>query len=429
MLAKEENDLLTRTGPGTPCGNLLRRYWQPAALSEELPAGGDPLSVELLGEELVLFRDEKGQVGLLGLHCSHRGTDLSLGRVEDGGLRCIYHGWLYDIYGRCLEQPAEPAGSDFKNKIRHPAYPCRELAGIIFAYLGPGEPPCLPAYEPLVAAPDHRYITKTFHDCNYLQANEGNIDPAHLSFLHRRSQDPYHRSVKGTDGALATALFVADVAPTIEVEETDFGLRIFTVRKAGEDRSYLRVTNFVLPNLSAIAGQTAGDGLDLHWHVPIDDTRHWRYDVVYRSSAPLDAADWEKINAERKEKLPGYRWMRNRDNRWLQDRGSMKTWSFPGLGSFNNPQDAAAVESAGAIQERSQEHLGTTDKAIIGARRLILKAIQEVQAGREPPHVIRDPKENRFPHLVVLAEVIAGSEDWRRYWRRSIPAEGSRSQR
>src|SRR5256712_13200560 len=137
-MTPEENELLTRTGPGPPCGELMRRYWQPAALSEELPVGGAPLSIVLFGEELVLFRDEQGRVGLIGLHCSHRGADLSYGRLEDGGLRCIYHGWLYDVNGRCLQQPGEPAGSTFHEKIHHLAYPCIERAGLIFAYLGSG---------------------------------------------------------------------------------------------------------------------------------------------------------------------------------------------------------------------------------------------------------------------------------------------------
>src|SRR5215208_927266 len=153
MLTQEENELLTRIGPGTPGGDMMRRYWQPAALSEELPRGGAPLPVRLLGEDLVLFRDEDGRPGLLGLHCSHRGADLSYGRLEDGGLRCLYHGWLFDVGGRCLEQPGEPAGSTFHERIRHTAYPCQELGGVVFAYLGPGEPPLLPAYEPF-AVPD-----------------------------------------------------------------------------------------------------------------------------------------------------------------------------------------------------------------------------------------------------------------------------------
>src|SRR5919107_13480 len=171
MPTQEENDLLTRVGPGAPGGEMMRRYWQPAALSEELPAGGAPLPVRLLGEDLVLFRDEQGQPGLLGLHCPHRGADLSYGRLEDGGLRCLY-------------QPGEPAGSTFYERIRHLAYPCQEKGGIIFTYMGPGEPPLLPGYEFLNVPDDHRVVTKIFQECNYLQANEGNQDPIHLSFLH-----------------------------------------------------------------------------------------------------------------------------------------------------------------------------------------------------------------------------------------------------
>src|SRR5438876_1517883 len=156
MLTNEEGELLTLTGRGTPCGELMRRYWQPAALSAELSAQGAPLPIRLLGEDLVLFRDGQGQPGLLGIHCSHRGADLSYGRLEDGGLRCIYHGWLYDRNGRCLEQPGEPAGSTFHEKILHKAYPCQEVGGLILSYLGPGKPPLLPAYEFLNAPDSHR---------------------------------------------------------------------------------------------------------------------------------------------------------------------------------------------------------------------------------------------------------------------------------
>jgi phenylpropionate dioxygenase-like ring-hydroxylating dioxygenase large terminal subunit len=184
-MLREENELLTRTGPGTPAGELLRRYWQPVALSEELPIGSAPLPVRLLSEDLVLFRDEDGKSGLLGIHCSHRGADLSYGRLEDGGLRCIYHGWLYDRTGRCLEQPGEPAGSTFYKRIRQTAYPCVECGGMILAYLGPGEPPPVPPYEFLAAPDDRRANTKIFHECNYLQAFEGTFDPQHLLFLHK----------------------------------------------------------------------------------------------------------------------------------------------------------------------------------------------------------------------------------------------------
>ena len=191
-MATHEADVLTHTNPGTPCGDLIRRYWQPAALSEELPPGGAPVPVRLLGEDLVVFRDDKGCPGLLGIHCSHRGADLSYGRVEDGGLRCIYHGWLYDIQGKCLDQPGEPGGGEHRGSIRHPAYPCVEKAGVVFAYLGPGKPPLLPNYEFLTVPADHVFAIKLFNDSNYLQGNEGNIDPVHLSFFHRKIKTRDH---------------------------------------------------------------------------------------------------------------------------------------------------------------------------------------------------------------------------------------------
>ena len=160
MLSQEENDLITRTGPGTPGGQLLRRYWQAVALAEELPADGAPLPVRIMSEDLVLFRDDHGDLGLVGRHCSHRRADLSYGRIENGGLRCLYHGWLFDRHGNCLEQPCEPPAKRFCEKVRHPAYPCQERAGIIFAYLGPGEPPMFPAYEPFLAPSNHLLVTK-----------------------------------------------------------------------------------------------------------------------------------------------------------------------------------------------------------------------------------------------------------------------------
>ena len=256
MISQEENSLLTQTGPGTPCGDLMRRYWQPVALTAELPAGANPMSVRIFSEDLALFRDAQGHPGLLGIHCSHRGTDLSYGRVENGGLRCLYHGWLYDIRGRVLEQPGEPGGEAKREEIRHLAYPCREAGGVIFAYMGSGEPPLLPNYEFLAVPEERRTVTKILVNCNYLQANEGNIDPVHLSFLHQKleeSESDPRRIVRGSD-ASDNSLLAKDIAPAIEVEVTDYGLRIYAIRKSDAANCYLRVTNFILPNLAAFGG-------------------------------------------------------------------------------------------------------------------------------------------------------------------------------
>jgi phthalate 4,5-dioxygenase len=420
MITKEENDLLTLTGRGTPGGELFRRYWQPVALSEELPSGAAPLSVKILGEELVLFRDDQGRAGLLGIHCSHRGTNLSYGRVEDGGLRCLYHGWLYDIEGRCLEQPGEPGGGEHRDAIRHPAYPCREIAGVIFTYMGPGKPPLLPNYEFLNASPDHLYVNKIFHDCNYLQANEGNIDPVHLSFLHRflEQREERYRGVRGAEESHYN-LVARNIAPILDVELTDFGVRIYTVRRLEGDKAYLRVSYFILPSLSAFPGQTGGEGYSVNWHVPIDDDHHWKYAFVFSAGAPLDK---KTVNRERSELTPDYRLVRNEANRFMQDRESMKTKTYTGMGSGFQAHDAFATASQGAIQDRTEEHLVSSDKPIVAARKLLEKAIRDVQEGREPPHVVREPGQNRFPHLLVLSDMISSSGDWKEYTR-SLEAE------
>ncbi|MPZ12864.1 MAG: Rieske 2Fe-2S domain-containing protein [Chloroflexi bacterium] len=441
MASREEQELLTRVGPGTGMGELLRRYWQPAALGEELPPGGPPLPVRLLGEDLVLFRDEQGRPGLLGLHCSHRGADLSYGRIEDGGLRCLYHGWLYDVQGRCLEQPGEAAGrrshwggrdsapssnmaaqdvggSDepgspagaarsFRERIRHTAYPCVEHTGIIFAYLGPGEPPLLPAYE-FLSAPDGFWSSsKTFQECNFLQGNEGNLDPAHLSFLHRLAADG------STEDGVRQSLNTRFTCPTIEPEITDFGVRIYAVRPAGPDRTYVRVTNFILPNLSGVAGDR--EGYSVNWHMPIDDTHHWRYGIRFNRSTPVDPR--RRLGAD---KTSDYWLTRNNANRYLQDRDEMQTQSFSGLGRNFILHDTMATEGEGPVQDRTTEHLGYTDRGLFAARKVLLAAIRDVQAGREPPHVVRNPVDNHFERIVVRNDlVLPASVDWHRFWERA----------
>lgn len=409
-------EVLPHTGPGTPCGNLMRRYWQPAALSEELPTDGPPLPIRLMGEDLVLYRDEKGHPGLIGLHCPHRGADLSYGRLEDGGLRCIYHGWLFDHTGKCLEQPGEPAGSTYHERIQHGAYPCQEVGQIIFAYLGPGEAPLLPAYEFLSVPEDQRYVTKAWHECNYLQGNEGNIDPDHLSFLHRMFREGADwASPQPVQGGLSSSntLFGHDIAPVLEVEETEFGLRILTVRDAGQGMRYLRVSNFILPNLAAFPGGGNGDGYSVNWHVPIDDENHWKFFINFRRDGPVDKDTLKKRTVEM---TPDYRLVRNKANRYLQDRDEMKDRTYAGVGTSFMVHDACVTEPMGGIQNRSEEHLGTTDKAIVAARSQMLRALQLTEKNQEPPHVIRDSASNSFPLLGAVDMVIRSDADWKTCW-------------
>jgi phenylpropionate dioxygenase-like ring-hydroxylating dioxygenase large terminal subunit len=418
MLTKEENRLITLTGPGTPCGALMRCYWHPVALCEELPPGSAPKPVKILGEELVLFRDDRGRPGLIGLYCSHRCADLSYGRIEDGGLRCLYHGWLYDIHGRCLEQPAEPAESRYKDEIRHLAYPVIERAGLLFAYLGKDEP-LLPGYEFLDAAPEHLYLQKTYMDCNYLQALEGDLDPAHLSFLHRSSQvrSAVPRAVPGSSRS-AASLMGADRQPKLESEPTDFGVRNYAIRSAGDGQRYIRINNFIMPNKVAAVGNEGrtGEGYTMHWHVPIDDESHVRFDVLFNRVRPVAR---ERYDQEAEIEMIEHRYRRNKRNRYLQNRDEMKV-NFSGMGDHFGVHDAWAAETPGTIHDRSREHLGTSDTHIVAARRQLLNGIAAVQAGGTPLHVIREPAQDDMSHIVVASEVISPGADHRELWKRKM---------
>ena len=418
MQPRDGQDLLTRVGPGTPCGTLMRRYWQPAALSEELPPGGAPLPIRLLGEHLVLFRDEQGRPGLLGIHCSHRGAELTYGRLEDGGLRCIYHGWLYDIHGSCLEQPGEPAGSRFHERIHHLAYPCEERAGVIFAYLGPGEPPLFPRYEFLHVPDDYVVATKLLHECNYLQANEGNIDLSHLSFLHYSSRNRGIGGGLNNQGArpeLSAQEYIVGrgAAPAVEMadaERTPYGIRSYKIRRDfGPEHYQLYLTEFVLPNLTAFPGASRGvGGYGVNWHVPIDDTSHWKYTLVFCRDHPIDEA-WLNNPQSRTE---GYRPFRNKANRYLQDRQSMKTECYAGIGFDFVFHDLCAPEGQGPIQDRSSEHLGAMDLALVIERSVMVKAIVDLEAGIEPANVVRSAERNEF-RIIANNGVYSESKPWK----------------
>jgi phenylpropionate dioxygenase-like ring-hydroxylating dioxygenase large terminal subunit len=368
------------------------------ALSSEVPPGGAPLPVRLLGEDLALFRDESERCGLLGIHCSHRAADLSYGRIEDGGLRCLYHGWLYDVVGNCLEQPGEPEGSVFKEKVKHLAYLCQEKGGIVFAYLGAGEPPFLPDYTPLMVDTEHQLVVKFRLACNYLQGYEGNIDPTHLSFLHRMLNSDQGRDVGRSvaNSERTRSDFEREyVCPTIDLEDTDYGTRIFTTRPAFPGKQYVSTTNFVFPNLAKVAGSPAG--FRIVWHVPIDDHQHTRWDILCQLDKPFAQSDRDFY---RDEFLPDGRLVRNPDNRYKQDPVSRT------MGPDFLVHDAFATESQGVVQDRTVERLGYTDKVIASTRRKMLQAIRDVQEGADPPHVVRDAGAANMAHIVASVEVV-----------------------
>jgi phenylpropionate dioxygenase-like ring-hydroxylating dioxygenase large terminal subunit len=386
MLSTAQNELITKTDAGTPCGDLMRRYWQPVALSEELSAS-EPLAVRILGEDLVLFRGEKGDIGLMQRLCPHRGADLSYGRVEDGGLRCIYHGWLFASGGKCLQQPGEPPVRSFADRLPVISYPCREAGSLILTYMGPGEPPPLPALPFFNTPDDDRvFTTKMLHECNYLQASEGNVDPQHLSYLHRFLTDETSLMPE------LNRLLMADAAPELRVRHTGFGLEILAVRDLPDGNHYVRITNFIMPNGSAFDGIPVADravepmrdnmGYQLHWHVPIDDYSHWKYTIIFRYEGKIDR-DFQKHkmhdNVDEEYRTP-----RRAENRYMQDRTEMSKSSYAGMGRKYYDHDKFATESQGRIADRSKEHLGLTDKAVVAMRKQIFQAIEDVSAGKAP---------------------------------------------
>ena len=413
-MQREENDLLTQTGPGTPCGELMRLYWQPVALSEELPSGGAPIPVKLFGEDYVLFRDDQNRPGLLDIHCSHRGADLSYGRVENGGLRCIYHGWLYDIEGRCLDQPCEAGGGAQRESIRHPAYPCLERSGAIFAYLGPGRPPEFPSYQFLNAPEDSTFAVKLFSECNYLQGNEGNIDLGHLSFLHYNQQNSTRYGREDHQERLNPRGAAAEME-SYDAELTGYGVRSYKILKNAKPGQYhLYVTEFVLPNLTTFGGRGYElGGYSVNWHVPIDDTHHWKFTFMYSTVASMDR---DRLRQGRASMTADYKPIRNRANRYLQTRDSMKNETYSGMALIFQVQDLCVTEGMGPIMDRTKEHLTSVDLPIVAARKVMLNAIRELREGREPVNVVRDPNRDRLV-LVTCDDFVPESVPWKEYIR------------
>lgn len=397
MLSKEQNELITRTGPDTPMGRLIRRYWIPALLSEEIPEpDSPPAQVRIVGEQLVAFRDSDGRIGLLEEACAHRGTSLAYGRNEECGLRCIYHGWKYDVDGNVVDTPAEPADSRFKTKLRITAYPTHEVAGIVWAYLGPPEKrPLFPRYDFVVLPHERTYVTKCVLECNYLQGLEGECDSAHLSFLHREFNSDREERV----------LTATDTAPEYYTEDTDFGVRLVALRKASSDETYVRVSSYVMPLGCWIP---AGNRREAHFYVPIDDTHAWRIDLGVSRDRPVADAD----RYRRTMILPDYRRVRRMDNHYLQDRDMQRAQDFTGIEGFFN-EDGCATETMGPIYDRSREHLGQSDKAVIHVRKRILDAIRANERGEDPPHIVTDPAGLDMSHVDTFGRVIPGGQHWR----------------
>ncbi|MSQ54196.1 MAG: aromatic ring-hydroxylating dioxygenase subunit alpha [Betaproteobacteria bacterium] len=424
MISAEQNERMTRIGPGTPAGNLLRNYWQPVALADELAGERPAKAVRLMGQDFVLFRDDKGRIGLLDRQCPHRGADLSFGRLEDGGLRCLFHGWLFDVSGQCIETPAEPEGSRMCEHIRQPSYPVAERSGIVFAWLGAGAPPAFPAFDCFVAPDAYTFAFKGLFACNWLQALEVGIDPGHASFLHRFYQDEdttasYGRQFRSasSDSSMPMTRVLREYArPEIRVERAPYGMRLTALRKISDAQTHVRVTNLYFPQAFVIP--MSAEMTITQWHVPVDDRScHW-YAIFTSFGGPVDK---QKMREQRLQTypLPDYVSRKNRANGWGYDPREQATETFTGMGYDINVHDQWACESMGAVQDRTKENLGSTDKAIVLYRRILNQAIDQNLKG-ETPLMKLDAANAPSITGPETIDGVGPTEGWDAYWKESV---------
>ena len=402
MLRREQNDLLTQTGPGTPGGVLFRSYWIPALLAEELPENEcPPVRVKLLSERLLAFRDTQGRYGLIDEFCAHRGVSLWFGRNEENGLRCPYHGWKYDVTGQCVEVPSEPAESGYCQRIKLRSYPLVERGGILWTYMGAADrQPPLPEFEFALVRPEQRYVAKRLQESNWLQALEGGIDSSHVSWLHRGdlNSDPLFKGAKGNRYNLN------DARPVFEVVESPGGLYIGARRNAEGGHYYWRITPWVMPAFTMIPPR-GSHPVHGHFWIPIDDHNCWTWSFDYHSQRALTETELQAMRDGKGIYVkfePGtYRPLANKDNDYLIDRAAQKAGiTFSGVAGIAM-QDASLQESMGPIVDRTKENLVSTDNGIIMARHRMLKAIKALmEQGATPPGV--DPVHQRVRSAAVI---------------------------
>ena len=406
---KEMSETLTRVGPGTPMGELMRRYWVPALMSSEIAeADGPQVRVQLLGEKLLAFRNTAGRACLIDEFCSHRGVSLYFGRNEENGIRCAYHGVKFDGDGRCVDVPSSPQACA---RMHIKGYPCVERGGIVWAYMGPKDKmPAPPELEWCLLPPEHVFVSKRIQACNYLQAMEGGIDTAHVSYVHRYEvdSDPMHQGVKALD------YIKADGNVVFEIEKTSFGLSLFGRRQGEPDSYYWRVTQWLFPWFTLIA--PFGDhALGGHVWVPIDDHNCWAWSINWQPKQPLSAHEREAMEAGKgihvEYEAPGsFVPKANASNDYLMDRTAQKEKrAYSGIFGFS-AQDYSLQESMGPIQNHEAEQLLPTDKAIVMARRMLHEAALGLAQGVEPPAL--DAREQRVRPAGVLLPRDANPLEW-----------------
>jgi phenylpropionate dioxygenase-like ring-hydroxylating dioxygenase large terminal subunit len=394
-------------------GNLLRRFWQPFALSSELPAAdSDPLRVRLLGEDLVAFRDSNGEVGLLAANCPHRGASLFFGRNEEAGIRCVYHGWKFDTSGQCIDMPNEPAESDFKQKVKAVAYPTQERGGVLWAYLGPPDDmPRLPELEWTHVPASHRYVSKRIQASNFLQNVEGEVDSSHVSFLHSKGGGA--AASAGIEDLRSTLpdYMARDRAPRFFVLPTDYGMLIGARRDAEVDSYYWRITQYLMPTYTMIP-VPVGFPVSFTAATPIDDERMIGFTVTWHPDRPLTPGEvgqiesWTGVHTEVDPRT--FRPLRNKDNDYLVDRALQRSGrSFTGIRGIRE-EDLAVQESMGSVFDRTIEHLGSSDLAVIAMRRRLLEAVHALAEHGEAPYEVHhaDSYRVRSAALVLPREVV-----------------------
>ncbi len=402
MLRQEVNELLTQTGPGTPMGDMFRRYWIPALLAEELPENDSPpVRVKLLSERLIAFRDSEGRYGLIDEFCAHRGASLWFGRNEESGLRCPYHGWKYDVTGQCIEVPSEPEESGFCDRIKLRGYPLVKIGDLLWTHMGdPEQRPELPKWEFAHVPAEQTFTSKRWQESNWLQALEGGIDSSHVSWLHSDGlkNDPLFKGAKGNQ------YNQADKAPVFEVVEAEGGLFIGARRDAEDDRYYWRITPWVMPSFTMVPPR--GDHpVHGHFWIPIDDENCWAYSYDYHPVRALTAEERQAMidgHGVHCEYVPGtYRPLQNKDNDYMMDRDAQKRGdTFSGVKGIAM-QDASLQESMGPVVDRTKENLVSTDNGIIMARNRLRKAVTALRdKGITPPGV------DAAHHLVRSASIV-----------------------
>ncbi len=408
MLTKEQNALLTQTEPGTPMGDMFRSYWLPALLGEELPENDcPPVRVQILSEHLIAFRDSEGNYGLLNEFCAHRGVSLWFGRNEHCGLRCPYHGWKYDHTGQCVEIPSEPKDTGFADRIKLKSYPLIERGGILWTYMGPpDQQPPYPEWEFIMVEPEQTFASKRLQGTNWLQAMEGGIDSSHVSWLHGDAlhHDPLFKNTKGGEYNLK------DKAPVFDVIESPGGLYVGARRKAEEGNYYWRITQYVVPSFTMIPPR--GDyTLHGHFWVPIDDTHCWAWSYDYHPTRKIKPEEREAMKEGRgihvKCKPGTYLPVATKENDYLIDREKQKSGAIASGVEGIGMQDASLQESMGAIVDRTDEHLVSSDKGIIMARRMIFRALEAMKEGEMPPG--RKPEDQ---HVRSAALLLSGDQNF-----------------